>query len=184
MAVLTRGLAPVAPSRSSPAYGRIAGIGHGQRLRSLQRVHAAAGNSPDFNLEARFAAELAARQAADAQAAEKAAAASFDGQALLDLLRKKYGRSYDVSLVQRTYLGKVFVALNVMWRYKEQQSFSYTEEQFMQRLEYIAAAIVNWGMVNSVQSQLAATKERPRVGKAVSIMLDVPEDKAREWIAL
>lgn len=67
---------------------------------------------------------------------------------------------------------------------QEQQSFSYTEEQYMHRLEYVAAALVNWGVVSSVQSQLAATKERPRVGKAVSIMLDVPEDKAREWIAL
>jgi hypothetical protein len=67
---------------------------------------------------------------------------------------------------------------------QEQQSFSYTEEEYMQRLDYVAAALVAWGVVRSVQSQLAATRERPRVGKAVSIMLDVPEDKAREWIAL
>lgn len=67
---------------------------------------------------------------------------------------------------------------------QEQQSFSYSKEQYMQRLEYVAAALVAWGCVTAVQTQLAATKERPRVGKAVSIMLDVPEDKAREWIAL
>lgn len=67
---------------------------------------------------------------------------------------------------------------------QEQQSFSYSEEQYMQRLDYVAAAIVSWGAVTTVQSQIAATKERPRVGKAVSIMLDVPEEKAREWIAL
>jgi hypothetical protein len=67
---------------------------------------------------------------------------------------------------------------------QEQQSFSYSKEQYMQRLEYVAAALVAWGCVTTVQTQLTATKERPRVGKAVSIMLDVPEDKAREWIAL
>lgn len=67
---------------------------------------------------------------------------------------------------------------------QEQQSFSYSEEQYMQRLEYVAAALVSWGAVTTVQSQLASTKERPRVGKAVSIMLDVPEDRAREWIAV
>lgn len=134
-------------------------------------------------MEELFAAELASRQAAEANQAEVAAAAVFDGAALLALLRKKYGRSYDVSLVQRTYLGKVHVALNIMWKYMEQQSFSYSEEQYMQRLEYVAAALVSWKAVTTVQSQLAATKQRPRVGKAVSIMLDVPEEKAREWIA-
>lgn len=77
-----------------------------------------------------------------------------------------------------------YVLLLAFHHVQEQQSFNYSEEQYMQRLEYIAAAIVNWGMVSRLQSQLAATKERPRVGKAVSIMLDVPGDKAREWIAL
>lgn len=86
--------------------------------------------------------------------------------------------------MQRTYLGKVFVALNVMWKYAEQQSFSYTQEQYMQRLEYVAAALVSWGAVGTVTTSLATTKERPRVGKAVSIMLDVPGERAREWIAL
>jgi hypothetical protein len=101
-----------------------------------------------MSFEELFAAEVASRQATEAQQAEVAAAAVFDGPALLALLRcvafrvaratlsctttthpyhtllavpgvcrKKYGRSYDVSLVQRRYLGKVFVALNVMWRY-------------------------------------------------------------------
>eukprot|EP00879_Flechtneria_rotunda_P001850 GHRR01002017.1.p1 GENE.GHRR01002017.1~~GHRR01002017.1.p1 ORF type:complete len:190 (+),score=86.15 GHRR01002017.1:155-724(+) len=157
-------------------------------VRHVNRLRAAAATADDGSAEAsieeRFAAELAARQAAEAKAAEAAAAASFDGDALLKLLRQKYGRSYDVSLVQRKYLGKVFVALNIMWKYMEQQSFGYTEEQYMQRLEYVAAALVSWGAVRSVQSQLTATKERPRVGKAVSIMLNVPEEKAKQWIAL
>jgi hypothetical protein len=33
------------------------------------------------------------------------------------------------------------------------------------------------------QTQLAATKERPRVGKAVSLFLDVPPEQAAEWLA-
>ncbi|WIA12872.1 hypothetical protein OEZ85_006495 [Tetradesmus obliquus] len=166
---------------SSNSSSRRRRLGHLQ----LQPPQAAGtGGDAELSLEQKLAAELAARQAAEAKAAESAAAVAFDGTALLGLLRQKYGRSYDVSLVQRTYLGKVFIALNIMWRYKEQQSFSYTEEEYMQRLDYVAAALVSWGVVRSVQSQLAATKERPRVGKAVSIMLDVPGDKAREWIAV
>lgn len=79
-------------------------------------------------------------------------------------------------------MGKVFVALNVMWRYKEQQSFTYSEEEYMQRLDYVAAALRSWGAVSTVRTQLTATRERPRVGKAVSIMLDVPEEKFREFV--
>ncbi|WIA33030.1 hypothetical protein OEZ86_006187 [Tetradesmus obliquus] len=175
------------PCNAGVAYGGSSSNSSSRRRRlgHLQPARAAGtGGDAELSLEQKLAAELAARQAAEAKAAESAAAAAFDGTALLGLLRQKYRRSYDVSLVQRTYLGKVFIALNIMWRYKEQQSFSYTEEEYMQRLDYVAAALVSWGVVRSVQSQLAATKERPRVGKAVSIMLDVPGDKAREWIAV
>jgi hypothetical protein len=41
---------------------------------------------------------------------------------------------------------------------------------------------VAWGVVGAFSDQLAATKERPRVGKAVSIMLDVPADRVAEWL--
>eukprot|EP00877_Chromochloris_zofingiensis_P008017 jgi/Chrzof1/3469/Cz12g26210.t1 len=144
----------------------------------------ASSSNQNSDFTTAFSAELAARQAAEAAAAEKTAAASFDGQALLALLRQKYGRSYDVSLVQRTYMGKLFVALNIMWKYMEQKSFGYTEDEYMQRLNYIASALVAWGAVTAVQRQVVATKERPRVGKAVSIMLTVPEELVREWLVM
>ncbi|KAF8067271.1 hypothetical protein HT031_002318 [Scenedesmus sp. PABB004] len=149
-----------------------------------RRAPAAAGGDAELSIEESFAAELAARKAADAAAAERAAAAEFDGAALMGIIKQKYGRSYDVSLAVRQYLGRSFVSLNLMWKYQEQQSFSYTPEQFKERLDYVASALVAWGVVSSVQTQLAAAKSRPRVGKAVSLMLDVPEDQAREWIAV
>jgi hypothetical protein len=136
-----------------------------------------------MGLESAFQQELAARRAAQSKAEEATAAAEFDGRALLALLQRKYGRSYDVSIVRRTYMGRLFVALNVMWKYKEQKSFGYTEEEFMQRLDYIARILVAWGSVNAVVNQLTSTKERPRVGKAVSIMLEVPEEKVAEWLS-
>ena len=46
-------------------------------------------------------------------------------QGVLQLLCR-YQRSYDVSLVQRKYLGKYIIALNIMWKYKEQKSFGVT----------------------------------------------------------
>ena len=35
----------------------------------------------------------------------------------------RYDRSYDVTLVRREYLGRAFVAMNIMWAYAEQKSF-------------------------------------------------------------
>ncbi len=70
-----------------------------------------------------------------------------------------------------------------MWRYKEQKSFGYSEEEFKQRMEYIASALRAWGVVATVTNALTSTKERPRVGKAVSIMLDVPLERVNEWLS-
>ena len=71
-------------------------------------------------LASSFQRELAQR----AGESMEVSASEFDGQALLELLRARYGRSYDVSLVQRQYLGQNFVALNIMWKYAEQQSWT------------------------------------------------------------
>jgi hypothetical protein len=62
-------------------------------------------------MESAFLAELNKRQEQQAAQAEQTAAAAFDGQALLRLLQNKYGRSYDLSLVKREYMGKLFVAM-------------------------------------------------------------------------
>ena len=79
----------------------------------------------------------------------------------------RYGRSYDVSLVQRKYLGKVIIAFNIMWKYREQVSFGVSalnfaayclqqcclaalshgawmqlsEDEYMERLDGVAAAL-------------------------------------------
>lgn len=140
------------------------------------------GGEASGDLTGLFTQELARREAEAARAAEAGAAAGFTGAELLALVRGKYGRSYDLSLVQRQYMGKHFVAVNVMWKYKEQASFGLSDEEYAARLDYIAAALVAWGAVGSVRSQLAATKERPRVGKAVSLFIEgVSPERAAEW---
>lgn len=55
-------------------------------LRQGCAAQASSGDN-DTSFEQQLAAELAARQAAAAKAAEQAAASSFDGQALLALIR-------------------------------------------------------------------------------------------------
>lgn len=99
------------------------------------------------------------------------------GQDLHQLLLNKWGRSYDVQL--RRTQGKVFV--QVMWKYLEQASFPLTEAEYQTHLETIANYLHALGGAAQVQKFIEQTRERPRLGKAVSIPLDLGE-RASEWL--
>eukprot|EP00246_Nothoceros_aenigmaticus_P003492 TRINITY_DN14662_c0_g1_i1.p1 TRINITY_DN14662_c0_g1~~TRINITY_DN14662_c0_g1_i1.p1 ORF type:complete len:285 (+),score=41.87 TRINITY_DN14662_c0_g1_i1:182-1036(+) len=109
---------------------------------------------------------------------------SFQGKDLATLIRKKYGRSYDVQLIKKEFLGRQLLAMNIMWKYREQRSFPLTEEEYILHLDSVANMLRGWGAVSYIRSSLAKTKERPRIGKAVSIFIDMDESggRAREWI--
>ena len=38
-----------------------------------------------------------------------------------------------------------------------------------------------WGKVKQVKDQIASSKQGPRVGKAISIILDLDDETIREW---
>ncbi|MCA6573897.1 MAG: DUF3067 family protein [Pseudanabaena sp.] len=99
------------------------------------------------------------------------------GKQLRQAIADKWNFSYDVQL--RKTQGKIF--LQVMWRYQEQQSFSMNDVEFMQHLDTIASYLSDWGVVEQVQTFIANTKERPRLGKAVSIPLQIG-DRSLEWL--
>ncbi|EFJ07800.1 hypothetical protein SELMODRAFT_94384, partial [Selaginella moellendorffii] len=109
---------------------------------------------------------------------------SFSGIDLAGLIRKKYGRSYDVQLIKKEFLGKQYLAMNVMWKYREQRSFPLSEEEYLLHLDDVANALKCWGAVSVIRSSLEKTKERPRIGKAVSLFIDMDESggRANEWI--
>jgi hypothetical protein len=44
--------------------------------------------------------------------------------------------------------------LNIMWKYKEQQSFTLTDEEYLERLDGVAAALVAWGKAEQVRGVL------------------------------
>ncbi|KVI03277.1 Protein of unknown function DUF3067 [Cynara cardunculus var. scolymus] len=48
------------------------------------------------------------------------------------------GRSYDVQLIKKEFMGKNLLALNVMWKYMEHRSFSLTEEEYVLKLDDVA----------------------------------------------
>lgn len=99
------------------------------------------------------------------------------GQDLRQILLNKWGHSYDIQL--RRTQGKIFVL--VMWKYLEQASFPLSEAEYLAHLDAVANYLQAWGSVEQVQAYIAQTRERPRLGKAVSIPLELG-DRASEWI--
>lgn len=99
------------------------------------------------------------------------------GQELRQLLLQKWGRCYDLQL--RRTQGKIFV--QVMWKYLGQASFPLNELEYQEHLEAIANYISAIDGVAQVQQFISETREKPRLGKAVSIPLDLG-DRASEWL--
>lgn len=101
------------------------------------------------------------------------------GIELRQILLNKWGRSYDVQL--RRTQGKIF--LQIMWKYLGQASFPLTEAEYQEHLEMIANYLQALGSTAQVQKFIAQTRDRPRLGKAVSIPLDLDlGERASEWI--
>ncbi len=101
------------------------------------------------------------------------------GRDLRQLLRHKWGYSYDLQL--RQVQGAI--VLQVMWKYLEQVSFPLTEQEYLDRLDWIAQHLVAWDSVDKVVHFIETTSDRPRVGKAVTISLDLGE-RASEWLSV
>ncbi len=99
------------------------------------------------------------------------------GQELHQILLNKWGRSYDIQL--RRSKGKIFV--QIMWKYLEQASFPLSPPEYLAHLDTISSYLNAWGGVSQFQNFVERTRERPRLGKAVSIALDLG-DRASEWI--
>jgi hypothetical protein len=99
------------------------------------------------------------------------------GQELHELLLAKWGRSFGIQL--RRTQGRIFV--QVMWKYLEQASFPMTEAEYLAHLETVATYLNAWGGTEQLRQYILETRERPRLGKAVSIPLDLGERES-EWI--
>ncbi|ASC72187.1 hypothetical protein XM38_031410 [Halomicronema hongdechloris C2206] len=99
------------------------------------------------------------------------------GAELHALVLSKWGYSFDLQL--RRTQGKLF--LQVMWRYQEQASFPLSEVEYMAHLEHIAHYLNGWGQAEAVARYIHQTRQRPRLGRAVSIPLDLG-DRASEWL--
>ena len=89
----------------------------------------------------------------------------------------KWGRAYDIQLQRRGDR----VLLLVMWKYLGQRSFGLSEEEYLGHLESIMERLADWGVLEYAIQEMQSTRQRPRLGKAVAIPLDLGE-RASEWL--
>ena len=101
----------------------------------------------------------------------------MNGEELHQIIVNKWGFSFDVQI--RRIRDKVY--LQVMWKYLEQASFALSEDEYFEHLDNIVTYLNGWGVVSQVQNFIDNTKEKPRLGKAVSIPLNLG-DRTSEWI--
>ena len=99
------------------------------------------------------------------------------GQELREMITAKWDYSYDVQIKKTP--TKIY--LQIMWKYQEQASFPISEAEYLVHLNTIASYLAAMGVVEQVQKFVDKTTERPRLGKAVSILLDLG-DRAAEWL--
>jgi hypothetical protein len=106
------------------------------------------------------------------------AAAPLAADEILQILRQRWQASYDLQLIVRR--GRLY--LQVMWGYLEQQSFPMTAEQYGAKLEELAANLNGLGVAAQVRHWLSTTKDKPRLGKAMTLPLELPEGRASEFL--
>jgi hypothetical protein len=113
-----------------------------------------------------------------ARAPEDPAAGPLGADELITLLRSRWQASYDLQLVQRR--GRLY--LQVMWGYLEQQSFPLSPAEYQERIVQLVGALNDLGVAPEVRRWLATTRERPRLGKALSLPLEPRAGRSGEFL--
>jgi hypothetical protein len=103
---------------------------------------------------------------------------SLSSAEILSLLQARWKASYDLQLVRRQ--DRLY--LQVMWGYLEQQSFPLSSEAYASKLAELAATLNGLGVAQQVRQWLTTTRDRPRLGKALSLPLQLPEGRASEFL--
>jgi hypothetical protein len=83
-------------------------------------------------------------------------------QELRQLVYDKWGKSYDVRIMQRS--GSTY--MHIMWKHLEQQSFPLTEEEYQEQLDAVAELCSVWGVSEVVRSGIQTARAR---GPGISV---------------
>ena len=86
---------------------------------------------------------------------------------VIGCLRQRWRATYALQLVvrrQRLYL-------QVMWAYLEQQSFPMDEVTYREHLAEVLDVVNRLGLAAEVRQWITTTRDKPRLGKALSLQL-------------
>ncbi len=108
---------------------------------------------------------------------EKSGSNPIQVEEVITLLRSRWGVSYDFKLLIK---GKSLY-LQMMWGFLEQQSFPLTEKEYLQNLAHIFDVVNRLGLASEVRNWLFLLKEKPRVGRAISLPL-IADWRLKEFV--
>ena len=97
---------------------------------------------------------------------------------LITCLRLRWRATYDLQLVvrrQRLYL-------QVMWAFLEQQSFPMDESAYREHVAEVLDVVNRLGLAGDVRQWLAETRDKPRLGKALSMQLEAKGPQAQSLL--
>ena len=97
---------------------------------------------------------------------------------VLAVLRRRWQASYDLQLTQRR--GRLY--LQVMWAYLEQQSFPLSAEDYEAKLADLVGLLNGLGVAQQVRDWLNTTTDKPRLGRAMGLALELPPERASEFL--
>tara|TARA_Y100001978_G_scaffold190393_1_gene193552 strand:+ start:165 stop:482 length:318 start_codon:yes stop_codon:yes gene_type:complete len=92
-------------------------------------------------------------------------------------LVNRWGKKYDFRLFTR----KNSLYLQMMWRFLEQESFPMSEEEYKVSLAEKIEILNRCGYSEEVRNWLRTVNSRPRLGRAVSLQLEINE-KMKEFL--
>lgn len=143
--------------------------------------------------------ELAGQMATAAQVPFNPEARETDGRELAELCFNKYGRYHDMTLLRnKIFDGQWQVAFNIYGPCLGQRSFSYTEQQYLNKLDTAALMLNSWDQAWYVKQFLtepitprAGLPSRPRPDSAVTLRLnnspswrEVDQADVEEWFKI
>ena len=92
-------------------------------------------------------------------------------------LVNRWGKRYDFRLFKRTN----FLYFQMMWKYLEQESFPMSEKEYKESIAEKIEVLNRGGYSDEVRKWLQTVKLKPRLGRAVSLQLEINE-KMKEFL--
>ena len=83
----------------------------------------------------------------------------------------RWGKKYDFRLFKRSN----YLYFQMMWKFLEQESFPMSETEYKESLAEMIEILNRGGYSEEVRKWLQTVNSRPRLGRAVSLQLQISE---------